>query len=141
MKYFDIQKSCGSHPFCPPGRGWEQKRNSLLYFYLGFEWSIGNTIRGNTTDWHQVVLPARMDCLVHWHNSVLNIDISSVVTKYYILCYYVDSNRKMPVTSKNDNCFREKEEGMILQVWQWGVKTVLLLFHLFVNTYIYITNS
>lgn len=43
----------------------------------------------------------------------------------------------MPDTSKDDNCFREKEEGMILQVWQWGVKTVLLFFHLFVNTYIY----
>lgn len=75
-----------------------------------------------------------MLCL--WYHSVPNIDVSSVFTKYYALCYYIcyyvfDPNRKMPVTTFH---ILGKTKMMMLQDW-WCIvsKQCSLLFCLFVK--------
>lgn len=120
MKFFDTQKAWGSHLFCPPERGREQKINILLYSYLSLEWK-SFLIKGNTTELCWIVLSVKMDCLLFlWYHSVLNIGISLVVMKYYLisvfLCYRVDPHRKIPIACNNSNYFREKDEEMLLQV-------------------------
>lgn len=64
MKYFNTQKSCASHLFCPPEREQEQKMNVQLYSCLDIEWNIGNVIKENTMECHMRVLSAEMGRVV-----------------------------------------------------------------------------